>query len=187
MGFVRLPGAAEVFHQSKNEWTAGAEDGVNFVTLSGFGGMSAAVSSASSEKASAAAWNLYEFLTSQEQMSITFPPATRTLCRSSQMSYPDVWLPDDITAAEGGSYLGEVSRSLEDRSFVAELPVTGRAQFRAVLTEGLSAGLTDEAAAGEMLKNVAVRWSEIAENLGVATVRDSYRRSLGLRPLGAAE
>lgn len=183
IGFVRLPGSAEVFHHSKNEWLPGANDGINYVTLSGFGGMTAAVSARSSELETAAAWNLFEFLTSLEQMATTFPPATRTVCRTSQTSYPELWLPEDMTAAEGGSYLGEVANSLDNKAFVAALPVIDREKFRAALTAGLTTCLSNPESAEETLKTVSTRWKEIAEKLGMETLRDSYRRSLGLRPL----
>lgn len=183
-GFVRLPGSTQVFRYSKNEWVPGTEQGINYVTLAGFGGLTAAVSKASSELAAAAAWNLYEYLTSPEQLATTFPPAVRSICRTSQTSYPEMWLPDDITASEGGSYLGEVARCLETKALVAELSVVGRAEFRAALTDSITRQLADaNADPGEMLQTAFTRWQEIAQKIGVEKVRDSYRRSLGLRPL----
>ena len=182
-GFIRLPGAAEVYHRTNGEWTIGREGGINYVTLSGFGGLAAAVPAGRGEQGTAA-MNLLQFLTSHEQFGTTFPPYARSVCRASQASYPDLWLADDLTAAEGGSYLGELSRTLDNKAFVTELPMTGRRQFREALTAGLTSALEGESEPETALNNIADQWRAIAEAIGVITVRDSYRSSLGLRPLG---
>lgn len=184
IGFAPLPGASEVYYRGEEKWVAGSEAGVNVATLTGFGGLCAVVSTKTSEKTRAAAWNLVEFLTNPNEFARTFPPQTRSLCRASQMSSPDLWLPDDLSASEGGSYLGEVSRALQSESLVVELSVIGRDQFRASLTEGLTSALNGETNAAETLQNIAGKWREIADSLGRQQVRDSYRSGLGLRPLG---
>lgn len=186
-GFCPLPGVSEVYLGNDQKWVPGSDNGVNQVTLTGFGGLCAAVSSASSKTSRAAAWNLFSFLISSDEFTRTFPPKTRSLCRTSQMSAPNIWLPQDITAAEGGGYLGEVSRSLQSEALVMELALIGREKFRQSLTEGLTAVLNDEKGPADGLKDIAKKWSEIAESLGVEKVRDSYRDGLGLRPLGTVE
>ena len=103
------------------------------------------------------------------------------------MSSPDMWLPDDLTAAEGGDYLGAVARSLENKACVTELPFIGRDRFRAALTEGLNSALEENAEPAAALKTIAENWREIAAAIGIEKVRDSYRNSLGLRPLSAKD
>jgi len=184
IGFVRLPGAGEVYHHSKKTWTTGRDEGINYVTYTGFGGLAATVPTGNAEQAPAA-WNLLQFLTAREQFGMAFPPYTRSVCRASQTSDPDLWLPVDMTASEGGRYLGELALTLDNKTLVTELPLLGRTKFRAALTTGLTAALTGEAEPEAALKDITAKWQAIAEELGVKSVRDSYRRSLGLRPLGA--
>ncbi len=187
IGFAQLPGSSEVYHHTNNEWVAGNRNGVNRVALAGFGGLSAAVSARSSEVKTSAAWNLFEFLTDNEQFAQTFPPRTRTLCRTSEMSFPEVWLPTDITAAEGGSYLGEVSRTLDNGAIVVELPVVKRELFRGALSEVLGELFVNQVTQEDALRLVAERWRKISQEVGVEKVRDSYRSSLGLRPLSSKD
>ncbi len=187
VGFVRLPGSPEVYHHTNGEWRPGKDDGVNRVTLAGFGGLCATVSAQTEPAEAAAAWNLLEYLTADEQLAQTFPPSMRTLCRTSLMSFPEIWIPHDLTAAEGGSYLGEVARSLDQTPVVAELPVVNRESFRAALSEELGRLFLDQVTIEEALDTTAERWRAISEEVGAKKVRDSYRNSLGLRPLSADE
>jgi len=73
-----------------------------------------------------------------------------------------------------------LAESLRDPGLVLELPVVGRDRFRAALDAGLASVLDGETDAAKALENVAARWKSIADELGAQTVRDSYRRCLGL-------
>jgi hypothetical protein len=114
----------------------------------------------------------------------SFPPGTRGLCRESQLLVPEAWVGRELSPAATGRYVDVVAKSLRDRRQVAELPILRRAEFRQALTQSLGRVLNRETDPQAGLAEAAQAWSTIMEQIGSEQVRDSYRRSLGLPPLG---
>lgn len=181
-GFCRLPGQREVYNHSTESWESPPGASVNRVTLTGFTGLCAGVSRTSSPLQQQAAWNLLTTL-AVENLTIVFPAATKGPCRRSQVTRPSAWVGEELSAGEGAEYLHAVAESLGDSQLVAELPVVGRDRFRTALTAGVSTVLSGSAQPQQALAEVAHRWQQITEEVGLEAVLDSYRRSLGLPPL----
>jgi multiple sugar transport system substrate-binding protein len=182
IGFCRLPGVRDVYDPSTRNWVPAADGKVNQVTLSGFGGLCAGVSSASTPLQAQAAWNVLATL-SLDNIENAFPGAAKSPSRQSQLAKPAAWVGEELTADEAQRYLETAAASLRDTRLVPELPVVGHAQFRAALTEQLGEVLAGRAEPQTALSATAEKWRQIANDLGREKVRDSYRRSLGLRPL----
>ncbi len=182
IGFCRLPGSERVYNNSIGRWQSPPERDRNEVALVGFGGLCAVVPPGD-ETVRDAACHLLTRLT-LERFTEAFPPTARTLCRESQLGQAAGWLGPELTADERQRFVQCVGDTLRTVPVVAELPLVGAARFREALSDGLEAALSGQKPADQALKDVAARWKAIAEEIGVAKVRDSYRRRLGLPPRG---
>ena len=81
---------------------------------------------------------------------------------------------------EAASYANAVAQSLRDTRLVADLPVTGRSEFRTALARALAGALTGSQTAREALQAASQSWREIVGKIGAAKIRDDYRINLGL-------
>ncbi len=178
IGFCRLPGAAQAFDTTSNEWLPVDNQAANFVTLTGFAGLCAAVPTGTKPEQASAALNLLAALLLDE--GTAFPPGAKSLCRESQTLDAASWTGKDLSAAEAGKYVGVVGQSLRDRQQASELPVPGHVEFRAALTKGLTSCLESGQPPAEALTAVAAEWQEILKKIGAADVLSSYRSALGL-------
>ncbi len=183
IGFCRLPGVREVYNRSTGDWEAPPDGGINQVTLTGFGGLCAAVSTNVTPLQAQTAWNLLARL-SLDNLETAFPGATKSPCRALQVGTAAPWTGTELADDERFQYLDTVAQSLRDTRLVAELPVVGRNEFRAALSEQIGSVLAGNAEPAAALEAAARRWREIIADVGVEAVRDSYRRSLGLSPRG---
>jgi multiple sugar transport system substrate-binding protein len=180
----RLPGADQVYSLATASWGSPSGERANHATLTAFDGYCAGVSGGGAAETADAAWDLLQAIT-VEQRETALPPQILSPCRQSQLADGGRWTGPGLLPSESEEYLRTVAASLQDTNLVAELPVTGRERFRAALNEGLSRVLGGEESPQAALENVAAAWKQIAAELGPERVRDSYRRSLGLRALSA--
>lgn len=184
IGFCRLPGSSEFYDRETSSWKAPRDAGVNRVDLVAFGGLCAATSAKSSPAKRQASANLLSWVAVRE-LQTCFPGPTKSPCRESHLNNPFEWTGTDLFPDEGLQYLQAVASALRDPLLVAELPVVGRSQYRAALTEGIGQVLSGAAGPQESLANVAKNWEMISRHLGVEIVRNSYRASLGLPPISS--
>ncbi|MEX1095270.1 MAG: extracellular solute-binding protein [Planctomycetales bacterium] len=183
-GFAPLPGVREVFYRSGDAGRWERMAAVHRVTLVGFAGLGAAVVGRGPPPA---AWDLLRALTIDEVVS-AFPSGARTPCRASQLAGPpSAWVGSELVGTEPAEYLSAVELSLRSETVVADLPIVERAWFRNALTIALDAALTGKATSSGALNAVAQRWGMLLEEHGPGRVLDSYRRSLGLRPLSTPD
>jgi hypothetical protein len=152
---------------------------VNQVTLAGFSGWCAGVSSRSSAIEQQAAWNFLAMLL-HERGQASFPGAVKSPCREELLADPAPWVGTELTVAEGYEYLEAVGSSLRDRRLVAEIPIPGRREFRTALTDGLTEALAKGGEPEAALAGVAERWRSLIDQMGREKVHNAYRRSLGL-------
>jgi hypothetical protein len=181
IGFCRLPGTSEVYNSTLKKWGTAEDKATNQVTLTGFAGLCAGItSSATKPQAAAAASLLSSLLFSQEAV---FPAGTRTLCRESQSPEASMWVGKQLSPSEAGKYVAVTANSLRDRQQVSELPVLGHAEFRAELTKGLTAALEQGKSPAEALSEVSTEWQKILDRLGTKRVLATYRNALGITKL----
>ncbi len=181
IGFCRLPGAEKVFNQTTHDWEQ-QQDRLNYVPLTGFDGLCAAVGYSPESPQSAAAWNLLKFLTINE-LDAAFPQPLKGLVRESQTTSIAGWVGEDLSADEQYDYVSVVSKSLRDDQLVACLPFPERHIFRNALTDAISRILIDGVPADSALRNVAQEWEKLTEQEDRRKVVSTYRRRLGLSPL----
>jgi ABC-type glycerol-3-phosphate transport system substrate-binding protein len=183
IGIRRLPGTRQVYNRSMRAWESSPLGPVNYANLTAFSGLCAGISSSSTPEQAQAVWNLLTVLTA-DYMTAAFPVQVRSLCRKSQTGSAMAWIGNDLTAGEKMQYVAAVTQSLENTQVVAELPVVGRYEFRAALTEGLARVLAGDDTPQDALSAIADNWKEIANKLGADEVKASYQRSLGLGSFG---
>lgn len=181
IGFCRLPGSTEVFNSTLNSWESQKAEAANHVTLTGFGGLCAAVPTGTDPERSLAVLNLLKSLLLDSQG--TSPGGCLSLCRETQTQETAMWVGKGLGASEGGRYVATVAKSLRDRQQVGELPVLGHAEFRAALTTGVTSALEKGTPAAEVLASVTKDWEEILKKFGQEKVLASYRSALGLTKL----
>jgi hypothetical protein len=161
------------------------------VTLCGFDGYALAASAKASPLEIEAAWRAVAQLADKD-FSQGWPAGTVSLCRESQFYAGGGLGGTQLQGDEAAACREAIAQSLRDPNLVVDLHVLGRAKFRQALSEALlpalerpSAGQSPEeasAAADQVLQAAFLRWSAIADELGVDELRDSYRMSLGLSP-----
>ena len=183
LSFLPLPGAGEVYNPSTHDWEPPVDGIASRTTLTGFAGTFAAIAKNSPEELRQPAWNLLLTLTGEEQLAGTVPLPLRGLVRDSQTDLAAAWLTGVLTPGEAESAVRATGASLRTANLVPALPVTGRKAFLAALTQSLEHALEGKLTPETALKNAAEQWNNAFEWTSRETVRDSYRQSMGLRPL----
>lgn len=180
-GFVRLPGARQVYNAGRHAWEPVKDKGTNHVSLVGFAGLAAAASSRAAPGDVEAAWNAFIRLAGRDV--VWGIPSGVGLCRESQLQDPSAFTGADLSGTEAAAYAQAVADSLRDPRVVLELPVSGRSEFRRVLTKALRGALDGSRSPAESLHEAADGWRAIVEKIGAERLRDQYRSNLGLGPL----
>ena len=177
VGIGRLPGSRRIYNTAINEWVEFGEDDVHRVTFTGFTGWVLGVSGGLDETKNNAAWELARYM-AIDQLPASYPREMLSPCRDSQTQSPTEWTGTNLTTSESEQYVAAVREALQTDQLAMELPLLGRAKFRAALTKGLSEALKSETDAQVILSNVAKDWREIANQLGKEKVAKSYQQSL---------
>lgn len=177
--FIRLPGVREIYNRSSARWET-VVGRAQATSLVGFAGLVAVVRK---ERQAAAAWDLVaEVLVERRREAID--GSVRGLCWQEDVETVAEWLEGSLAADERTGYARAVVAGLDEAGVVLELGVLGRERFLAALSQSLDRWLAGETNAEETLGNAAEQWRKILGEIGTETVRDSYRRSLGLSAIG---
>ncbi len=179
----RLPGSRAVYDRSLGRWDELKGDDVNRAGVVGFAGTFAGVSAAAKPLESQAAWNLLEVLLEPANAPLAFPGAMRGPCRTSAVGTPSEFVSRGLTASEAIEYVSAIEQTLRDPKLVAALPVPGHADFMASLSKGLTRALAGDEPSETILRDIEREWTALVDRLGRDRIRDTYRRTLGLRPL----
>jgi multiple sugar transport system substrate-binding protein len=180
IGFIRLPGSHEIYDNDRRMWQPVANKKFNHVTLAAFSGWGVGAAAGNSPVQTEAGWNALLKICG-DRLTAGFPPGIVDICRESQMHTAGI-AASQLESREAVSYANAVAHSLRETRLVADLPVIGRTQFHRALASGLAVAIDGSMSPEQALESVARDWREIAEKLGRAKVRDSYRSSLGLSP-----
>ncbi len=181
IGFCSLPGSREVYNPTLSTWVVEENSPINYATLTGFAGLCAGVPQGTTPEQSMAALNLLSSLLLDSGS--TFPTNSRSLCRESQTPDAATWVGQELSASESGKYVAVAAKCLRDRQQVGELPVVGHVEFRAALTDGLTAAIEQGRSPSETLTGIAGEWQKILKKIGPEKVLSSYRSALGLSKL----
>jgi ABC-type glycerol-3-phosphate transport system substrate-binding protein len=180
--FTPLPGARESFNQSTKAWEHRGDRSLNRVSLTGFAGLMAGVSSSATPAERDAAWSALARLARGEGRP-TFPAGTLGFCRESSFETPRVFVGNQLQEDEAQRYVNAVALSLREESqLVLELPIPRRDDYRAALTEGVTRCLDKKAAPTAALQGIADAWQLLLKRDSIDKVRDDYRRGIGQRP-----
>lgn len=182
---AKLPGAQQVYNLSSAAWNELPDGGANHVTLTAFEGWGLGLSASASPTELSAARSFLARLTSDAGAS--FPPSAVSFCGPAQRELIEARLSSRLTPNESRQYLDAVEQSLNNTHVVADLPLVGRAQLRAALSEELGRMLDGSAEPAAALKSASERWQTIQNELGKDRVLNSYRQMLGLSKLPASK
>lgn len=175
IGCCLLPGSRETYNPTRKSWEPLAEKAINQPTLVGFAGWACGAPGKAEPGEIEAAWNAVSG-TGSSGFTSGFPPSVIGLCRESQVASGA-----GIASVE---CVEAMAAALRDPRQVIELPVVRRRDFLKALSESLGTVLDNRSAPPEALQSAARSWKELADEIGAARVRDSYRAALGLSAAG---
>lgn len=182
IAFTPLPGARESYNLTTRSWEGRNDRNLNRVSLTGFAGLVAGVSSSLSGTEQSAAWSALARLTRPEGRP-PFPAGVLGVSRESHFEIPRTFVGNQLQEDEAQRYVNAVAVSLRDDSqVVLELPIPKRDDYRDALTHGVTRCLEGKADPAAALQEVNKEWTELLKRDGQEKVRDDYRRSLGQRP-----
>lgn len=176
IGICPLPGTRRVYNTAIDEWVEFDAESLHRVTFTGFTGWVIGVRANLEDTTNRVGWELTRYL-AIDQLPQLYPLSMVSLCRDSQTESPSRWTGPQLTASESENYASVVSEALGNRQLVMEFPLIGHREYRAALTEGVTAALNDGGDEKAILRDVAERWQEITRKLGKKNVARSYQLS----------
>lgn len=181
IGVAELPGSREVFKVRGGTWEALSGDESGRATLLGVAGRMGSIAKGCRNKTQALAMLL---LLSGKELSSEVSAASQhtTLFRNNDLERAANWVDRDLDGEPAHAYAEAVQAAQSRAAWVSCVRVPGRREYVATLDEAVGKALAGEASPEDALTEVATRWSEITEKLGVEKQLDAYVRSLGLVP-----
>lgn len=183
IGCSPLPGADRVFHRQTGEWAAPPNGAPNRVTLIGFRGLAACVSSEAAEPAQRTAWRVWSAFDSQDAATADGESMMHRLCRTSLAAAATPNPPAHWPAGEWREYVQAVTTSLDATRTAFDLPFPRRAEFRRRLTDRLSEAIDGTRPSADALEQAAHDWQALCDELGARRVLNTVRACSGLSPL----
>lgn len=181
MGFVELPGSADVFNPRSRQWESRKPDDDPHVPLLGVAGRLGSIVRGTA--ASDAAFELLVWLSGDEwSAQVSTASAATTLFRRSQLAHVERWVEPGISQAAARRY-GDVAAgafSRPDWLFSPRLP--GHDEYMAALDDAVRSAVAGSASPAAALVEAAARWQKITDRIGRADQQAAYTRSLGLEP-----
>ena len=178
LGVCRLPGSRRVFNRNSKKWDTLPT--VHSPALCGFAGLAVGVMLPKKPTADNAALSFLNSLSTTALFDEAFSALPKGPCRESQVSLSPSWFGPELSTEEASMYTDAVGQSLRDMQLVAELPVHGADEFRQATSNALEKLLNGETDTEQTLQLMQSSFESIVERLGRDTVRDSYRRGLGM-------
>jgi multiple sugar transport system substrate-binding protein len=174
--FALLPGARQAYRFATKTWEERGVDENPHVPLLAASGRMAAACAASSDAKRAQGFVIW--LAGREVSQQTGPHSTAaTLFRRGQIPASGRWT-GSLPPETSRQYAETLAQSLSlPRSFPG-LTLPGRLEYLAALDEGVRQAI-DGKPAGEALAEVAKKWADITERLGVESQRRANARSFG--------
>lgn len=180
LGFIELPGAAEVYNLGSKNWDKRRADAGPRVALLGVAGRLGSVSKKSS--AGDASAQLLAWLSGPKwgQRVCTASPAV-TLFRESHLAAPAEWIGFRVDEASALQYAETVERALSREESLSAPRIPGTRRYLAALDAAVRNVVAGRASSQEALAAAAEEWTKITAELGLESQRTAYHRDLGLR------
>ncbi len=181
VGVALMPGSPEFYSPFGKRWERRQEDEGPRVPLLGVSGRLVSITSECRQPR--AAWNLIEWLATDDD-GLLVAPASRatTIFRIRQLAAPDAWVESGVGTEAAAQYSEAVDAAQHASSWLVSLRIPGSDEYLAALDQAVHESIAGQATPADALKTAAQRWSEITESLGVESQRRAYERSLGLEP-----
>lgn len=180
LGFVQLPGAAEVYNLGTQTWDKRRADDDPHVPLVGVSGRLGSLARNSTK--TEAAGHLLAWLSGPKwgQRVVSASQAT-TLFRETQLGAPAEWLDIKVEEPAALAYAECVQRSLSLEESLTVLRIPGRLRYLAALDQAVRQAVSGELESQAALAQAAEAWRKITAELGLEAQREAYHRDLGLR------
>ncbi len=180
LGFAELPGSAEVYNPSSQQWQGRERAEGHRATLLSVAGRLGSVSAASRQPQAAVSLLINLASPAWSQQISPYSPAT-TLFRQSQRGNVGDWLPRDVDAATAREY-AEMVEQAHRRSLWLSLRIPGRDRYLQALDQAVEQVIRGEMKPQEALSQAALMWDDITSEMGVERQRAAYWRSQGMEP-----
>jgi len=179
LGLAELPGSTDVYNIGSQNWESRRAGEDPHVPLLGVAGRVGTLSLAC--PAPQTAHRLLLWLSDEQwnRHSSAVSPAT-TLFRQSDLRSPQAWTEKQVPPATAAEYALLTERTLSRQQWLFALRIPGRAEYLSALDAAVQQAVRAQLGPPEALRQVATRWREITNRLGLDRQRDAFRRSLGL-------
>lgn len=186
IGVSPLPGSNDVYNFRSKDWSQRSEEENLHVPLVGTGGRLGSVTQESRQPAEAI--RLLMWLSGPE-MSPQISAASTVAAPFRQSHVPQVdrwtttwkaggWLSQDTIKQYGDA----IQESLNETNCLVTLRIPGREQYLQALADSVRQTIDGKHSPDAALADVARKWQEITESLGVEKQRLAYAQSIGLKP-----
>ena len=178
VGFVQLPGAAQVYNMTEKKWLKRADSDDSRVPLLAVSGRLGAVLKKSSNRE--AAFQLLLWL-SDDRMSpqiSALSPAT-TMFRQSNLDAPGQWVEAKVPHAAAAQYGTATLAAFSHEQWLAALRIPGRTEYLAALDEAVATAVRGKKSPQAALDQAADKWRKITDRLGLEKQKAAYRKSVG--------
>ncbi len=177
IGVVALPGAASVYQRDAKRWETMPDDSPNQPGFVGFTGLTLAVTA---KNETDAAWSLFEALV--RQISQAFAERPRSPCRESETGLPLFGADGSISPDTAGMAIDASAAMLRQTHVACDLAVPQARAIREILSAELAAMQNGTASPRDVLTAINSKIAA-ATQPDRESLRNAYRRSLGLSPL----
>lgn len=182
LGISRLPGTRRVYNRNSKKWDNIPTGTVHAPALCGQSGLAVGFQKPPSGASESAGANFIVSVTSSPMFDEAFSALPKGPGCESQLTFAPAWFGPDLATEESSQYVDAVSSSLRDPQLVYELPLSGRDDFRRAAATALEPLLRGEADVESTLTSMQKLFEVIVEKIGPETIRESYRRGLGMSP-----
>ena len=180
IGVSPLPGAENVYDNSSQKWTSLENEKPNHVTLGGFAGIVLVTGGPPSDETGEMLSHFAARL-SLEQPSMSFPDPCKTFLRKENYHDVPAWVGSNLTPGERQSVAEAIRDDLDTENYVCDLMFVGRERFRDALATAVNMAISGEKEPAAALGLAKDEWDKLCDEIGREKVRQSYRKTVGLR------
>jgi multiple sugar transport system substrate-binding protein len=174
-----LPGAMDSYNLGRHSWEERSGEYESRVTYLGMAGRLGSVSSSTHDAPSAN--RLLAWITRSEvSQRICAASSATTLFRMSHVAKPDPWLGNRVEPSAARQYTRTVESALSRSQFLLGLRIPGAEKYMKVLDDAVRSAAAGKLKPAEALRQTAVAWEAITEELGRERQRLAYLQSLGM-------
>ena len=174
-----IPGWPEVFDPSRDTWNALPQGANVSVPLAGTTGM--LVSASSNSEKIRDSIEVMDWMTEKQMSSVLSSESENTgMSRKVHLGNLERWLGDNMDSKNGSAFVDYVNELNASRRIMFLLRIPAADQYLDVLDDAVRKSVLQKFNVVEALAGAAQGWTKINNQLGVASQKSAYRKSVGL-------